>query len=59
MRPSLMSGAYSVEKSLPVTMMGTRRMVSFSLQPAPMLTRLGSSQMFISVPITIWLFTVT
>jgi hypothetical protein len=42
----------------PVTMMGTRRMVSFSLHPAPMLTLLGSSQMFIRVPITIWLFTV-
>jgi hypothetical protein len=39
-------------------MIGTRLTVSLSLQFAPMLTLLGSSQMFIRVPITIWLFTV-
>jgi hypothetical protein len=39
-------------------MMGTRRMTSFSIQPWPTDTRVGLSQMFISVPTTIWLLTV-
>lgn len=43
----------------PVTMMGMRRKYSCSRQSWPADTRLGSSQMFINVPTTIWLFTVT
>ena len=58
MRPSRIKGANSTEKSLPVTMMGMR-MLSFSfLWPSPMLTRVGSSHIAISVEHTIWLLTV-
>lgn len=58
MRPSLMSGAQIVEKSLPVTIMGTRFITSASRHSCPILTRVGLSARFISVPTTIWLFTV-
>ncbi len=43
----------------PVTMMGVRRMRDTLPQSCPTDTTLGLSQMFISVPITIWLLTVT
>lgn len=44
--------------SRPVTMIGTRLMRPSPCQSSPRLMKLGSSQMFISVPTTIWLFTV-
>lgn len=52
-------GAYRVDRSFPVTMMGTRLTRSSSRQSCPTLTRFGSSHKFIKVPMTIWLFTVT
>jgi len=57
-RPTRMSGAQIVEKSLPVTMMGTPVTTSASATPDQCLTRVGLSQRFMSVPTTIWLFTV-
>ena len=52
MRPSRVNGAYNLEKSFPVTMMGTRAFVDLkSLRhTAPSLTCVGLSQMFINVP---------
>ena len=58
MRPSRMSGAYNVEKSLPVTKMGMRMFIALARHTSPMLTCVGSSHMFINVEHTIWLFTV-
>mmetsp|Transcript_13188 Transcript_13188/g.55405 ORF Transcript_13188/g.55405 Transcript_13188/m.55405 type:complete len:340 (+) Transcript_13188:97-1116(+) len=60
MRPSLSKGAYSVDRSFPVTTIGTRRS-GFSLAryvSEPTQTRSGWSQMFIKVPTTICELTV-
>ena len=53
-----MSGAQTVERSLPVTIIGTRLTISDSRHSCPILTRVGLSAKFMSVPTTIWLFTV-
>ena len=63
MRPSRSKGAYNVDKSFPVTMMGTRRTMSSSRQSwisssDSSLTRFGWSHRFMSVPTTICMFTV-
>ena len=60
MRPSLSRGAYSVERSFPVTTIGTRRSGFSSARyvSVPTHTRSGWSQMFISVPTTICELTV-
>ncbi|KAI5407411.1 hypothetical protein KIW84_053607 [Lathyrus oleraceus] len=52
-----MRGAYNVEKSLPVTMMGTRAFSSLLYIPGSW-TFVGLSAMFMSVAFTIWLLTV-
>lgn len=58
-RPSRTSGAKSVEKSLPVTMIGILKLGGDSIPGTWYIeTRLGSSQMAISEPMTIWLLTV-
>ena len=60
MRPSLSKGAYSVDRSFPVTTIGTRRSGFSSARyvSEPTQTRSGWSQMFINVPTTICEFTV-
>nr|KYP33925.1 hypothetical protein KK1_045172 [Cajanus cajan] len=52
-----MRGAYNVEKSLPVTTMGTRGLSSLLYIPGSC-TFVGLSAMFMRVAFTIWLFTV-
>lgn len=54
-----MSGAKSVEKSLPVTMIGMRKLGGASIPGTWYIeTRFGSSQIAISEAMTIWLLTV-
>jgi hypothetical protein len=58
MRPSRIRGANKVDKSFPVTMMGIRMFIASARQTSPMLTRVGSSHIAMSVEHTIWLLTV-